>query len=171
MNDENFKQLVIKYEKLVLSICYQFVHDSQLAEDLAQDTFISAYTHMDSCPNGAEKPWLARIAANKAKDYLKSAYNRRVCQSDMTEETLPDSARLFSSCEPENICITNEGVNAVKEKIYGLKEPYLMVSVMFFLEQRTVEEIARQLDRPPKTIHTQLYRAKMMLRKSIKEVT
>lgn len=171
MNDENFKQLVVKYEKLVLSICYQFVHDSHLAEDLTQDTFISAYTHLDSCPAGAEKPWLARIAANKAKDYLKSAYNRRVCQNEMTEETLPSNAVLFCGCEPENICITGEGVKAVKEKIYELKEPYQLVSVMFFLEERTVEEIARRLDRPPKTVHTQLYRAKMMLRKSLKEVT
>ena len=33
---------------------------------------------MDRCPAGYEKQWLARIASNKAKDYLRSAWARRV---------------------------------------------------------------------------------------------
>ena len=38
-----FSELVRQYERLVYTICYQFVHDHQTAEDLAQETFLSAY--------------------------------------------------------------------------------------------------------------------------------
>ncbi|MEG1744536.1 MAG: sigma factor, partial [Ruthenibacterium sp.] len=45
MTSQQFNALVQQYEKLVYTICYQFVHDAQLAEDLAQETFLSAYMH------------------------------------------------------------------------------------------------------------------------------
>lgn len=77
MTSDEFSQLVRQYERLVYTICYQFTKDHQLAEDLAQETFLSAYTHRDDCPPGSYKPWLARIATNKAKDYLKSRPSRR----------------------------------------------------------------------------------------------
>ena len=38
-----FSELVRQYERLVYTICYQFVHDHQTAEDLAQETFLSAF--------------------------------------------------------------------------------------------------------------------------------
>lgn len=43
-----------------------------------QETFLAAWRAIDRCPPGYEKQWLARIASNKAKDYLRSAWVRRV---------------------------------------------------------------------------------------------
>ena len=59
-------------------ICRQLVADEGYAQDLTQETFLSAWRSMDRCPAGYEKQWLARIASNKAKDYLRSAWARRV---------------------------------------------------------------------------------------------
>ncbi|MEG2053389.1 MAG: sigma-70 family RNA polymerase sigma factor, partial [Oscillospiraceae bacterium] len=149
----------------------QFVHDSALAEDLTQETFLSAYTHLDTAPENAMKPWLARIATNKAKDYLRSAYNRRVEANDEPcdcQRAKP--VTNMSQAQPEDIYISNEGANRVRDEIYALKEPYLKVSVLFFLEEKTIDEIAEILKRPPKTVHTQLYRAKNILKTAL-EVT
>ena len=82
MTEQAFEAMVRQYEKLVYTVCCQLVHDHQLAEDLSQETFVSAYLHMESCPPGAEKPWLCRIAVNKAKDHLKSAYSRRMAVTE-----------------------------------------------------------------------------------------
>ncbi|MDD3429213.1 MAG: sigma-70 family RNA polymerase sigma factor [Oscillospiraceae bacterium] len=171
MTEEQFKELVNRYERLVYTICYQMVRDSQLAEDLAQETFLSAYLHINSCPSGAEKPWLARIATNKAKDYLKSAYNRKVALAQTDDsETLTAHDALYSAPAPEDIYISQESIAYVREQIMALKEPYLKVSVLFFLEDKTVDEISQMFQRPSKTVHTQLYRAKSMLKLSLKEV-
>ena len=66
MTNAEFSKLVGQYQALVYTVCYQLVQDHQTAQDLAQETFLAAYTHMDACPPEHYKPWLARIAANKA---------------------------------------------------------------------------------------------------------
>ena len=44
--------------------------DADTAEDLTQETFLSAYLHRDAIPPGYERQWLCRVATNKAKDFL-----------------------------------------------------------------------------------------------------
>ena len=70
--------MVQKYQALVYTVCHQLVPDAGDAQDLTQETFLAAWRAIDRCPPGYEKQWLARIASNKAKDYLRSAWVRRV---------------------------------------------------------------------------------------------
>lgn len=129
-----------------------------------QDTFLSAYRNIDRCPPESYRPWLCRIAANKAKDFLKSAYNQRVVmEGEEILEAIP------ANRPPDELAIEQEGAKRIETIIRTLKEPYRNVSILFFLEQKTVEEIARRLDRPPKTVQTQLYRAKRILQQKIRE--
>ena len=169
MTNAQFATLVEQYERLVYTVCYQLVQDHQLAEDLTQDTFVSAFTHMDSCPPEHYKPWLARIAANKARDHLKSAWARRV--SAPGDEGFPQSPPPGTAAPPgpEDLAVTEDEAAAIRQMVRSLREPYLQVSVMYFLEERSVEEISRALRRPPKTVHTQLFRAKKMLQQQIRE--
>lgn len=81
MNAAQFESFVNQYEKLVYTVCWQLVRDRELAQDLSQETFLSAWRSIERCPEGHEAQWLARIAANKAKDHLRSAWNRRVSLS------------------------------------------------------------------------------------------
>ena len=71
-------RLVQQYEKLVFTVCFQMIRDYHEAQNLTQETFIAAFRHLDSFQGNDYKPWLIRIASNKAKDYLKSAYARKV---------------------------------------------------------------------------------------------
>ena len=52
MTKEAFSQLVVQYERLVYTICFQLVRDAAAAEDLTQETFLSAYLHRDTMPAG-----------------------------------------------------------------------------------------------------------------------
>lgn len=165
MTTEQFKTIVNQYEKLVFTICFQFVRDYHEAQNLAQETFLSAYAHIDSCKGDCIKPWLARIATNKAKDYLKSAYSRHVQLNAQEEE----EAQIVSlEPKPEEIFLQKESVQEIKEKIYALKEPYHKVSALYFLEEKTTDEISVILKRPRKTVQTQLLRARAMLQKNLK---
>ena len=100
---ERFTELVLQYERLVYTVCFQLVREPAAAEDLTQETFLSAYIHRESMPEGYERQWLSRIAANKAKDHLQSAWNRRtvlkepyrqVCRLCLLEEQSPEEAAL-----------------------------------------------------------------------------
>ena len=55
MNALEFDRLVQKYQSLVYTICRQLVADEGYAQDLTQETFLSAWRSMDRCPAGYEK--------------------------------------------------------------------------------------------------------------------
>ena len=162
MTTEQWQKSIEAYEKLIFTICYQMVKDYHEAQNLTQETFLSAYTHRESCQIETVKPWLARIAANKAKDYLKSAYFRRERIEIIQEQT--DTSPL-----PESICLQREAIEKMKEHILNLQEPYYMVSRMYFLEEKGIADIAKQLNRPQKTVQTQLYRSKKILQEKMKK--
>ena len=165
MTSEKFIELVEQYERFVFTICYQLVRDYQEAQNLAQDTFVSAFGHIDRVSEENLKAWLARIATNKAKDFLKSAYRRKVSVSeDMSELDI-----VRSEQSPERLYIDDEGAGAIRQTILELKEPYHKVSVLFFLEEKSVDEIAQELGRPKKTVQTQLYRARSKLQTILME--
>lgn len=164
MTNEKYKLIVKQYEKLIFTVCYQMVKDYHEAQNLTQETFISAYINIDRCEPEGIKPWLAKIATNKAKDYLKSAYMRKVQLSDEYDDSL-----ISSESPPDEIYIENEKEQMIKDKIKSLREPYLKVSVMYFIEEKNVDEISKFLDRPKKTVQTQILRAKVLLQKILKE--
>lgn len=164
MTERAFEAMVRQYEKLVYTICRQMVHDHHLAQDLTQETFLAAYLHADDCPDGARKPWLCRIAMNKAKDHLKSAYHRRVTAAEAPCDNAAAFADACAAPSPETLCEARDGAARAKKQIEALAEPYRMVSVLYFERELPVEAIAARLGRMPKTVHTQLYRAKKQLR-------
>ncbi|MDO5602300.1 MAG: sigma-70 family RNA polymerase sigma factor [Oscillospiraceae bacterium] len=160
MTEKQFQEMIVQYQRLVFSVCLQFTGDAAQAEDLTQETFLSAYLHRDSCPPEAARPWLCRIAANKAKDYLKSAWHRKV--SGFGDDYPPDAPE--PAADVENLAAARLGEAQIKQAIDSLNEPYRKVAMLFFLRQYTVNEIGQLLGRPPKTIHTQLGRARGQLR-------
>ena len=73
-----FEQLIKDYEKLVFSICFSFAKNYFDAEDLAQETFISAYRSLQlgGFDGINPKAWISKIAVNKCKNYLKSSQRK-----------------------------------------------------------------------------------------------
>ena len=154
---KKFNTLVTDYERLVYTVCYRLVQNESTAEDLTQETFLSAYTHLDSCPAGFEKQWLTRIAANKAKDHLQSAYHRHTFLPG--DESIPPGL----SPPTEDLAVSKSELEAVTQIIQQLKEPYRKVCLLHFLKEQTPDEIALRLGRPVKTVRTQISRGKLQI--------
>ena len=85
-----------QYQKLIYTVCLQFVHEPHTAEDLTQDTFLSAFSAIDRCEPQYYKQWLVRVAANKCKDHLKSAWVRKVDAPG--DDALPEPQSWNSWC-------------------------------------------------------------------------
>ena len=154
------------YEKLVFTVCYRLVGNYHDAQNLTQDTFIAAFNHIGEMDGTNIKGWLVRIASNKSKDLLKSAYYRRVSiMEDISELDI-----LREEMSPERILIEGEMGEIIRQSIVSLPEPYHDVAVLFFLEEISVEAITTRLSRPKKTVQSQLYRAKLKLRDELREV-
>ena len=161
-----FSAMVQKYQSLVYTVCHQLVPSVEDAQDLTQETFLAAWRAIDRCPPGFEKQWLARIAANKAKDYLRSAWVRRVNTPGdevLALEGAPPGA------EPEQQVLDTLGEQELTRMILDLREPYKTPCRLVLLEQHTMAEAARMCGRPEKTVGAQIYRAKKMLAQQIRE--
>lgn len=167
MTHTEFEMAVTQYEKLVYTICYQFAKDHHTAQDLAQDTFLAAYTHLKDCPLEGAKPWFSRIAVNKAKDHVRSAHHRKMYCGG--EGGLPaDKAAMFMHAEDvEHTVAAREAQRQVAASVQTLGEPYNKVATMYFLGQHSVREISGALGRPVKTVQTQVRRAKKQLQNKL----
>ena len=164
MNSTEFSRLMQQYQGLVYTVCFQLVRDPDTAQDLAQETFLAAWIHLERCPPGCEKQWLARIAANKAKDYLRSAWVRKM-------NTPGDEVLALEGAppgmQPEQQVLEALGEEELTGMILNLREPYCTPCRLVLLEQHTMAEAARLCGRPPKTVEAQIYRAKKMLAQQI----
>lgn len=85
---ERLTELVRRYEKDILRICYVYLRDTEQAKDAVQETFLKAYLHMKQLRDDSrEKSWLARIAVNVCRDMLRSPWmihtDRRVQPEDV----------------------------------------------------------------------------------------
>ena len=161
LTNASFSQLVVQYERLVYTVCFQLVRDAAAAEDLTQESFLSAYLHRTSIPEGYERQWLCRVAANKAKDYLQSAYQRHTLLPG--EEGIPPG----QAPPAEETALRRAAAAELRDLILHMREPYQPVCRLCLLEERTPEEAALALGRPVKTVHTQLLRGKKLLRQAL----
>src|SRR5678816_3197616 len=73
--DAAFRELVRRYERPVFSLIFRMVRDRELAEDLAQDTFVKVLNHIDRYrPEFKLSSWLFKIANNVAIDHLRKRH-------------------------------------------------------------------------------------------------
>jgi len=158
--------MITSYQNLIFTICYKFTNNYFDAEDLTQETFLSAYKNLNRFDGQNLKAWLCMIAKNKCLDYIKRAGARTVPTEDTFFLTLESNTATVS---PEEICLEN----AVKEQLFtacsSLSPPYDKVAKAFFCEERSIEELSIEFERNEKTLRTQVYRAKGMLRKILSD--
>lgn len=164
MTTLEFTAMVQQYQGLVYTVCHQMVPDPDAAQDLAQETFLAAWRAIDRCPAGYEKQWLARIAVNKARDHLRSAWVQRVSAPGDDVLALEGAP---PGDDPEVRALEQAGAAELREMILALREPYRTPCRLCLLEEHSVGETARLCGRPEKTVSAQLYRAKKMLREQL----
>ena len=159
MKQQQFEQIMQQYQNLVYTICFQIAKDEQQAQDLTQETFISAWKHFDTCDKAKAKAWLCRIAVNKSKDYLKSAAFRKVSvYADESLDLLVVRENLLQT-ETES----KEAYCSIANTICAMKEPYRSVCIAVFLQGLSASQTSEMLHRPLRTVHTQIFRARKLL--------
>ena len=163
---QQLEHMIESYQNLIYTICYKFTNNYFDAEDLTQETFLSAYRNLSKFDGENLKAWLCKIAKNKCLDHLKRAEARSVPTEDSFFLTLEAGGQNDS---PEKICLEESVREQLRAACNSLSPPYDEVALAYFYEERSIEELAVSLDRNDKTIRTQIFRAKGMLRKILDE--
>jgi len=161
---ENLIRLINQYQNLVFSVCLKLTGDYFTSEDITQDTFITAYQHWDEFDGTSEKAWICRIAANKCIDWQRAAARRNIA---MAPEEMPEEVSV--SNEPLGEILNKEIIERFEACLNSLDEPYRSVATKHFLRGKTAKEISEDTGIGLKTVQTQIYRAKEMLKKAIRK--
>lgn len=153
------KNLYEKYSEDIYKVAYYISKDQYIAEEILQETFIKAYTKIDTLNNpDSVRPWLITIASNLTKKKLKSTKNK---------------VYYYSSLSDFEYLISNKPINNIdhmiikdhlKECINSLEPDFREVLILYFFNQLSYEEIAEKLNIRLGTVKSRLSRAKKKLK-------
>lgn len=147
-----FDALVRKYQSRIRRFFMgQLLGDAQLCDDLAQDTFIKAYTHIGSFHGKASfSTWLYRIAYNTLYDYMRS---KKVTESIKPEVDVP--IQNLSVQEPVRI--------DVYKAMNGLTGDERTCVTLQLIDGLSIDDISEVTSMPPGTVKSHLSRGKKKL--------
>ncbi len=154
--EAELERLMAHYGSALLRMCYVYLKDTGLAEDAVQDSFLKAYKKLHTLKEGAsEQAWLMRIAINTCKDYLRTAWLRRVNRG-VDIDTLPEAAQ-----DPEMPDAT------VISAVMALPTKYKDVVMLRYYQGMKLGEIAQALGISPDAAKARLRRANRILRQKL----
>jgi RNA polymerase sigma-70 factor (ECF subfamily) len=160
---EAFSDIVRMMMKDVVALTYRMTQDREIACDLAQDTFISAWQKLPEFRGDAKlQSWLYRIAANKTLNCLK----QRSCRREIPLDDAPISAMPSESIlsDPDRSLQGKELQKAVLEFMAELPPQQRLIFDLHFYKQQTFEEIARMTGKAVGTVKTNYREAVIKLR-------
>ena len=153
-----------QYKGLVVAVCLALTKNYFDAEDLAQETFLSAYRNIRTFDGKNPKAWLTTIAANRCRDYLKSPVHHNLRLSDDALACIADPGET-----PEGQAEKNSSEALVRKLCARLKEPYRSVAQCYFCKGKKLSEMAEETGLNLRTLETRLYRSKKLLKALWKE--
>ena len=172
-----YRELIRRYERPVFSLVYRMVRDRQLAEDLAQETFIKALNALASYrPEFKFSSWIFKIANNASIDHLRRRELDTLSLDGSPNASTPDQveATLLQVGDKAETPLAEmeakELGGAIEEAIQKLRPEYRSCILLRHVEGRAYEEIAELLDLPLGTVKTYIHRARNELRVALEHL-
>jgi len=166
-----FSELVTHYERRVFRMAKQITQNDDDAEDVLQETFLKAYTHLDNFQGNSKfYTWLVRIAVNEALMKLRKRRSDKTVPLDEPINTGEDEMVREIAVWDENPeeSYSREELSAVlSEAIQSLKPAYRTVFVLRDIEELSIEETAEALKLSISAVKSRLLRARLQLREKL----
>lgn len=164
-----FEALVREQGPKMLGLARRLVRDDELARDVVQDAFLSAFRAIEGFAGEARlSTWLHRIVVNTALMRLRS---RRRRPEEPIEPLLPTfrddghhEVQFRGWPQPEVALVRREAREAVRRAVDRLPESYRIVLVLRDLEEMSTAEAARALGLTENAVKIRLHRARQALR-------
>jgi RNA polymerase sigma-70 factor, ECF subfamily len=166
-----FTDLVQHYDRRVFRMAKQITQNDDDAEDVLQETFLKAYTHLDDFQGNSKfYTWLVRIAVNEALMKLRKRRTDRTVPLDEPIDTGEDEMTREIAVwdgNPEESYSRDELAEILDQAIQSLKPAYRTVFILRDIEELSIEETAEALKLSISAVKSRLLRARLQLREKL----
>lgn len=156
-SDEAFESLINRYFKTLFKIAYNYVLNSNGAEDIVQEVFMKCYKVRNTFKDEEHlKYWLIRVTINQSINCIK--HNKKETLLDFNHiSNLPDIKENNNDTEDIYILLNQ------------LKETYKTILLLYYYDNYSIKEIANILNISETNVTTRLERARIKLKTIINE--
>lgn len=168
-----YEQLMAKYREPIRRHVSRMVRDKGQVDDLVQESFIKAFTSLDSYSSEyAFSTWLYKIATNHTIDYLRKK-KLATFSIDQPAPGRPHDDRPYelpdTTYRPDRHVMADQRRALIQEAIDALPPKYHRVIVMRHQQEMSYDEIAEALDLPLGTVKAHIFRARALLYKYLRD--
>lgn len=166
---EAFGQLIDRHATAIVNLAYRMVGNRAEAEDLAQETFLSAFKALSTFRADAKfSTWLYRIASNKCKDWLRVKRPGQGLQDVEGEESL--DAHVAEDRTPEQLLSQQQVAQELEQAIQRLPPLYREAFVLKHIEGLSYEEMQDILGVNGDTLKMRVYKGRLQLSRELVEL-
>ena len=148
---DEIEKIIITYGDMLFRLCLVMLGNSSDAEDAIQETML---TYLQKAPafRDAEhqKAWLITVATNKCKDILRFRTRHPIVSMENTVENLCEFTKDTSD-------------SGILEALMTLPEKFRMVLILYYVEEYSMEEIAKIIGRTTSAVKMRLQKGRKLL--------
>ena len=160
-NRDAFGRIVARYQSLLCSLAYSVTGSLGQSEDLAQETFITAWKQLaDLRAPEKLRSWLCRISRNLTYDALRQHGREPIHKAEPLEEIQESPA---PDPLPSDYTIGREEQAILWRSIERIPENYREPLVLYYREHQSVENLAAALDLSEDAVKQRLSRGRKLL--------
>lgn len=156
--------LVERWQPRLLAFAIRLLGERDLAEDAVQTSWVVVVKRIRSLNDPKSiRPWLFRIVANKCMDIIRRRAKRRQAEAAERADDIPDPDME----KKQNATAQAENAAHVRRAMERLDQTHREVLRMHYLENMSVEAIAKRLAIPPGTVKSRLFHARQKIKQSL----
>jgi RNA polymerase sigma-70 factor, ECF subfamily len=169
-DSQAFVELCDRHSQKLLRRLYRITNNWHDAEDALQEALLNAFKHLNRFENRSSfYSWLTSIAINSGLMTLRRKRRLPVPLDDMIEylPSVEYQGASYNTVNPQSLCEWHELQFSLKMAIGHLSPALRVVTEMHVLHERSIAEIAQDLDISKPAVKSRLSRARVRLRKSM----
>jgi len=172
------REILVRFERPVFSLIHRMVRDRELAEDLAQETFVRTLNNLKRYdPSYKFSSWLFKIGYNLTIDHLRKKELAVVSIQGAPDAVTADqqaatAITLMTRDErPDELLEARQLGSEIDAAIGALRPEYQTAILLRHVEGYSYDEIAEIMDVPLGTVKTYIHRARNELKSALVHLT
>ncbi|MCX7703944.1 MAG: RNA polymerase sigma factor [Planctomycetota bacterium] len=177
LSEEEFTKIVRLYERRLYAVALAILKDPHESMDIVQDAFIRLFRSYNRIKNPQSlNAWLLQTTRNLAIDHLRSLSRRKENISYSQFVDLQDVEHLYELVPKHYLStlkerkILSKAISAVLDALSQLPDYYRESFLLRYMEDMSIEEIAKFLGVPNSTVEGRVFNARQLIRKQLEKL-